>query len=510
MLGICNKVVVEEISPYRNNIYKMIWAKSKGSETNLTQIIATLANQNVDGRRIPEGFTKRTLPHFCKDDRSPEPRGFVYSSFYTGLGPHEFFFHSMGGREGLSDTAVKTARTGYIQRKLIKALEDVIVKYDGTVRDSQNNLIQLMYGEDGFAAEFIEKQVVTLDETEEKFKADYRWDWEELANTYGIGEEGIEMLEEEFSTLSKTWKSLKDQFMPSEGNKDIYCPIKVDRLINNIKQKEGKSKPSQDLSPLYVCQEVEKLLDICVHPQYQNEYKKLLISDRSDQLERSERDIKLRKQQFEKESGIELFRNVIRIHLSSKKICKMHCLTRNGFVAVVELIKAKFTQALINPGEAIGAIAAQCVGEPTTQMTLNTFHSAGIKASNVTLGVPRLQELVEVSRNMKTTSLKIYLEKSEKDYRRYVKELPEMYLGDFIVGCKIYYDYGSRNTAIENKDITDEISSQEETSQKVTPWLMVLTLDSGLHLSSDIKDKIKESLIALTERFSRMTRRHSQ
>jgi DNA-directed RNA polymerase II subunit RPB1 len=163
MLGICNKVVVEEISPYKNNIYKMIWAKSKGSETNLTQIVATLANQNVDGRRIPEGFTKRTLPHFCKDDRSPEPRGFVYSSFYTGLGPHEFFFHSMGGREGLSDTAVKTARTGYIQRKLIKALEDVIVKYDGTVRDSQNNLIQLMYGEDGFAAEYIEKQMVTLD-----------------------------------------------------------------------------------------------------------------------------------------------------------------------------------------------------------------------------------------------------------------------------------------------------------------------------------------------------------
>jgi len=177
MLGICNKVVVEEISPYKNNIYKMIWAKSKGSETNLTQIVGMLANQNVEGRRIPEGFAKRTLPHFCKYDKSPEPRGFVFSSYYSGLGPHEFFFHSMGGREGLSDTAVKTARTGYIQRKLIKALEDVIVKYDGTVRDSQNNLIQLMYGEDGFAAEFIEKQVVTLDESEPKFEAEYHWNW---------------------------------------------------------------------------------------------------------------------------------------------------------------------------------------------------------------------------------------------------------------------------------------------------------------------------------------------
>jgi DNA-directed RNA polymerase II subunit RPB1 len=298
--------------------------------------------------------------------------------------------------------------------------------------------------------------------------------------------------------LGRAWRSLRDQFMLSEGNKDIYCPIKVDRLINNIKQKDGKSKPSQDLSPLYVYQEVEKLLDICVHPQFQNDYKKLFASEKTDQLERNERDLKLRKITFEKETGVELFRNVIRLHLSSKKICKMHCLTRNGFVAVVELIKAKFTQALINPGEAIGAIAAQCVGEPTTQMTLNTFHSAGIKASNVTLGVPRLQELVEVSKNMKTTSLKIYLDKSEKDYRRYVKELPEMYLGDFIVGCKIFYDNGSRFTCIENKNSTDEISPQDETSQKVTPWLMMLTLDSGVHLSSDIKDKIKESLISLT------------
>lgn len=177
MLTNCQKAVTESTSPYNNNIYKMIWAKSKGSETNLAQIVGILANQNVDGRRIPDGFHRRTLPHFCKDDKSPEPKGFVYSSFYTGLKPHEFFFHSMGGREGLSDTAVKTARTGYIQRKLIKALEDVIVKYDGTVRDSQGNLIQILYGEDGFAAEFIEKQVISFDETRDKFCQEHKWNW---------------------------------------------------------------------------------------------------------------------------------------------------------------------------------------------------------------------------------------------------------------------------------------------------------------------------------------------
>ena len=133
----------------------MIDAKSKGSETNLTQIMFCLGNQNVDGQRCPQGFRKRALPHFFRDDNSPQPRGFVFSSFYNGLKPHEFFFHSMAGREGLSDTAVKTSNIGYIQRKLVKALQDVSVRYDGTVRDSKDNILQRFYGEDGFQPEFI-------------------------------------------------------------------------------------------------------------------------------------------------------------------------------------------------------------------------------------------------------------------------------------------------------------------------------------------------------------------
>ena len=151
-LSSMGKIVSENVSPYLNCIYKMITAKSKGSETNLTQILFCLGNQNVDGKRCPLGFSRRALPHFSKDDNSPESRGFVFSSFYQGLKPHEFFFHSMGGREGLSDTAVKTSRTGYIQRKLVKSLEDLVIQYDGTVRDSQKNMLQKIYGEDSFSA----------------------------------------------------------------------------------------------------------------------------------------------------------------------------------------------------------------------------------------------------------------------------------------------------------------------------------------------------------------------
>jgi len=93
-----------------------------------------VGQQNVEGKRIPFGFNKRTLPHFKPNDNGPEARGFVENSYLSGLTPSEFFFHAMGGREGLIDTAIKTAETGYIQRKLMKAMESVMVNYDGTVR----------------------------------------------------------------------------------------------------------------------------------------------------------------------------------------------------------------------------------------------------------------------------------------------------------------------------------------------------------------------------------------
>ena len=91
-----------------------------------------------------------------KDDYSPEAKGFVQNSYLAGLTPQEFFFHAMGGREGLIDTAVKTAETGYIQRRLVKAMESAMVKYDGTIRVSNNNIIQFRYGEDGLAGEHVE------------------------------------------------------------------------------------------------------------------------------------------------------------------------------------------------------------------------------------------------------------------------------------------------------------------------------------------------------------------
>ena len=146
----------------KNRVTNMVNCGSKGKSTNIAQIVACLGQQNVDGKRIPYGFVDRTLPHYNKYDDSSEARGFVENSFISGQTPQEFFFHAMGGRVGLIDTAVKTSQTGYIQRRLIKALEDLKVEYDMTVRNGKNKIIQFRFGDDSFDTIKVEKQSLSL------------------------------------------------------------------------------------------------------------------------------------------------------------------------------------------------------------------------------------------------------------------------------------------------------------------------------------------------------------
>lgn len=147
----------------KNNRFLMIVnSGSKGSLINIAQMISCLGQQNVDGKRIPYGFDSRTLPHYSKFDDSPNARGYIENSYISGLTAPELFFHAMGGRIGLIDTAVKTSQTGYIQRRLIKGLEDLKVEYDMTVRNSVGKIIQFAYGDDGFDSTRVENQSLPL------------------------------------------------------------------------------------------------------------------------------------------------------------------------------------------------------------------------------------------------------------------------------------------------------------------------------------------------------------
>ena len=174
---VIQKAHKNQLEPTPGNTLKQTFVNQVKSDINVSQVIACVGQQNVEGKRIPFNFWKRTLPHFLKDNYGPESRGFEENSYLAGLTPSEFYFHATGGREGLIDTDVKSAETGYIQHRLIKAMEACMVNYHGTVRNSMGQLVQLRYGEDGLAREHVEFQsikTITLSNNsfENKFKMD--------------------------------------------------------------------------------------------------------------------------------------------------------------------------------------------------------------------------------------------------------------------------------------------------------------------------------------------------
>lgn len=132
-----------------NNLQLMVQSGAKGSTVNTMQISCLLGQIELEGKRPPLMISGKSLPSFPPYESSPRAGGFIDMRFMTGIQPQEFFFHCMAGREGLIDTAVKTSRSGYLQRCLVKHLEGLVVNYDSTVRNSDGSLVQMLYGEDG-------------------------------------------------------------------------------------------------------------------------------------------------------------------------------------------------------------------------------------------------------------------------------------------------------------------------------------------------------------------------
>ena len=141
-------VAANYLSDY-NPIIIMSRVGARGSLLNVTQMSAMVGQQAVRGKRIMRGYRNKSLPYFKEGEMGIEARGFVSSSFMEGLTPTEYFFHAMGGREALVDKGIRTAKSGYMQRRLVNALQDIVARKDGTVRDSDDVIVQYKYGEDG-------------------------------------------------------------------------------------------------------------------------------------------------------------------------------------------------------------------------------------------------------------------------------------------------------------------------------------------------------------------------
>jgi DNA-directed RNA polymerase subunit A' len=275
---------------------------ARGSSLNIGQMTATLGQQSVRGKRIEKGYIGRALPHFPRRDTRPEAKGFVRSNYRDGLTPTEFFFHAMGGREGLVDTAVRTQQSGYMQRRLVNALEHLRVEYDLTVRDPYGNIIQFLYGEDG-----------------------------------------VDPAKSDHGKAVNVARLVETEALLDKGRK-ITTRQGLERIIKR----------------------------------YESELNPKLVHDLYKALERRPL------------SG-----------QGVRRVCER----------TVELLK----KATVEPGEASGIVAAQSIGEPGTQMTLRTFHFAGVKEMDVTLGLPRLIELVDARKKPSTPTMEIRLKEGWRE-----------------------------------------------------------------------------------------------
>jgi DNA-directed RNA polymerase II subunit RPB1 len=441
--------IVASSLPKSNRMIQMSneGANSKGNvKVNLAQMTSSLGQIIVDGKRIQPTMDNRTLPHFTKFDDGPQARGFVQNSFIEGIRPAEFFFHAMGGREGLIDTAVKTSDTGYTQRRLVKVMEDVHVAQDTTVRDINDAIIQFSYGEDGIDTVYIEEQECTLATmTMEQVYSMFAATLEEYKSmiTNPVAENPPDLVEQ----LLQDRRILVSHVFRYSHSDTIKAPVHIQRLLEKYKNQYAVKT---DLTPQYVVDKLTQLMS-----------ETYIIHNK-------------------------LFHILLRFYLAPRRCIMEYRLSQGLFDELIEEIRYKYIKSMVHTGEMVGPLAAQSIGEPTTQLTLNTFHTAGTTKANATQGFPRIKELLDVSRNPKNPSNVIYLvpskSGSEDACHSIMKHIQKTTLRDITKSVRIYYDPNpvSPNTLVREDAEMLKIYQDFSVGQGqscVSPWIMRLELD---------------------------------
>jgi DNA-directed RNA polymerase beta' subunit len=363
------KVILNDKTP--NRLTDMIKAESKGNPLNIAQIRGCLGQSEVEGKRAPLNMDRRSLPFYARDDNSAAARGFIANSFLTGITPQEYVFHAMAGRIGIIDTAVRTSETGYIQRRLIKTMEDVCVSPDHTVRDAMGNIIEFQYGEDGYDACRLETissndafnfHTVATHEFNNRFVHQFeRLYWETYLigiDTLTVYDETVTMdmvqqaLDEEYTKLVECKEEFRRKISVFEER--LSSPIHLERVIKNVQAKHNPSKAAigfVQLSPYTTYTMVKAKI---------TEMKKLVMTQSSSEV-------------YRKRAGHTLFilETLMRVCLHSKVVMTTLKLSREALAEVLHECYKMFLRGLVNPGEMVGIIASQSIGEPATQMCVD-------------------------------------------------------------------------------------------------------------------------------------------
>ena len=475
------KIGTEKLSK-KNRFVTIVTSGSKGNNLNISQMISCLGQQNVDGKRIPYSFLNRTLPHFKQFDDSPSARGFVENSFISGLTPEELFMHAQGGRVGLIDTAVKTSQTGYIQRRLVKGLEDIYITYDRTVRNNKQKIVQFSYGGTNFDTTRIENvnfDLLSKSKTELYDKYNYHYTKKELKLIYEKSAlakftQEIPILKarvkKDITKMVQTKKEYIENSVNFVSDTTIHLPLSFERIITNI-QHQFEIKPTNicDLTPM----DAYNIID---------EYYNMMVRIYNP---------------------CEIFKIAFEYYLNPCQLLQEYRFNKETLILLLEKIVHMYKVGLVNPGEMVGIISAQSIGEPTTQMTLNTFHQAGISKANMIVGVPRIEELLSLTENLKSPSLTIFLKKEDETDNNKAYELinriEHIKLKDIVQSSEIYYDPDDMNTLItedkpfmsvykELQGILDQAFSTETSVDEVcsNKWILRLKMDKASIIDSNI------------------------
>uniref|UniRef100_A0AB39JCQ8 DNA-directed RNA polymerase subunit n=1 Tax=Florenciella sp. virus SA2 TaxID=3240092 RepID=A0AB39JCQ8_9VIRU len=484
-----------------NRFVSIVTSGSKGNKLNISQMISCLGQQNVDGKRIPYGYTNRTLPHYKQFDDSPRARGFVESSFIGGLSPDELYFHAMGGRVGLIDTAVKTSTTGYIQRRLIKGMEDLLLMYDNTVRNNKNKIIQYTYGGTNFDTIYIETLKFelfndTINNIYEKYSYEFIkslkgedvprknihlnmiYDKSTLSRFSAQKSELVVRCKEDIEYLIYERNNMIDNIyegMDENQKSKIYLPINFPNIITRIKNHFNITSHSlSNVTPMEAYNIIDKKY---------NHLKKIF-------------------------SPCKKFELVYKYYMNPYMLIHVNKYHKDAIIFLCENIIQLYKKATINPGEMVGMVSAQSIGEPTTQMTLNTFHYAGVSSkSNVTRGVPRIEELLTLTKKPKNPSLTIYLkddmQTSMDNAYKIASKIEHTKLTDIINKAEIYYEPDDFETNIDEDDdmmkeyieFTEILNNsygeevKEEEDEGKNNWIIRFELNETLMLDLNITNE---------------------
>jgi DNA-directed RNA polymerase II subunit RPB1 len=483
-----------------NNLYIMSSkVGSAGSELHIRQIMASVGPQFIWGERVANGFTERTLPHYPRNDLSPEAKGFVRHSFIEGTDPSETFFVAMSGRTGTISTAIKTAESGYISRKLIKASEELKVNYDFTIRNSSNNIIQFCYGDDNMDPSKLEKisKIELIEFNNKKMLDVYQFD--NFNRNYFemfMGKDAVDkmmadenyktILEDEFKLMMDYRDVLRNKyFFNTEviGDINTFIPFNLYRIIPSIRIKFN----------------IEDFHISDITPQYVIDRFNTMISD-------------IMKYLPEKNNNWKLFIIIFKTLLSPKRILMEYRFTKSAYDYLLDLMKQKMIEALINPGELVGIIAAQTLGQNTTQLTLNSFHTAGSATGSavITEGLPRLLEIINITKNLKNSNMWIYLKdefsKTKEEAQKIRAKFTYTKLKNLLTKSEILFDNKNGITDTNEdrefirsyKDFTEYFGIDVNEENSFSPWILRLIFDKETMMNrkitvQEVQEIIKEN-----------------